>query len=164
MKELWAPWRSQYILHDSKKETGCVLCRIAKEIESDQPNYVFKRGSHCYSVLNLYPYNNGHSMIVCNRHAGDLSELDCDEKQEMMNFLEITKALLDEVLNPEVYNIGINLGDVAGAGVPGHLHIHIVPRWKGDTNFMPVVSDFKVISQSLDILCKELIDADQRRN
>ncbi|MBF0484507.1 MAG: HIT domain-containing protein [Candidatus Omnitrophica bacterium] len=132
--------------------------------KTDAKNFIVTRSKHCFVVLNLYPYNNGHLLIMPKRHVSDLEKMTKIEKEEMYGLLESFKSILDEVLVPGGYNIGINLGHIAGAGVPGHLHIHIVPRWRGDVNFMPVISGTKVISQSLKTLHKMLIDAYQRRN
>ena len=108
------------------------------------------------ALLNIYPYNNGHVMVAPLKHVKDLSDLNDAELLDLMSTLKKTKSMLNKALQPQGYNIGINLSRVAGAGIPGHLHIHIVPRWKGDTNFMPVVFDTKIISQSLGALMKKL--------
>ncbi len=115
----------------------------------DKKNFIFLRSEHSFSVLNIYPYNNGHVLVVPNRHVNDIIKLKTEEVDDLMRLVGKTKVLLDGALKSEGYNLGMNLGKVAGAGVPGHIHIHIVPRWKGDVNFMPVVSGTKVISQSL---------------
>jgi len=163
MKRIWAPWRTKYIIKVLKEEKGCVFCRIVSA-KKDKTNYIFIRKTHCFSVLNIYPYNNGHVLVMPNRHVNDLSKMKKEEKEELYDLLEETKSLLDEVLKPGGYNIGLNLGRVAGAGFPNHLHFHIVPRWKGDANFMPVVGNTKVISQSLASLHKKLSDAYKKRH
>lgn len=155
MDKLWAPWRSGYLVSLNKKQKGCVFCRM-KQRKEDTKNFVFKRTKHCLAVLNIYPYNNGHVMVVPSRHVNDLAKMTDEEKQDLFGLVESTKLILDKVLKPEGYNIGMNLGRVAGAGFPGHLHIHIVPRWSGDMNFMPAVCDTKVISQSLQTLYERL--------
>ena len=162
MDKLWAPWRVKYITKILKEHKGCVFCKILKE-KKDKKNYIVVRKKDCYTVLNIYPYNNGHLLIVPRRHVDDLSKLTNEERNHLMDLLEEMKTLLDKVMKPGGYNIGINLGRVAGAGFPGHLHIHIVPRWFGDVNFMPVVANAKVISQSLRTLYNKLTDAYQRR-
>ncbi len=162
-KRLWAPWRAAYVSAIHKKVKGCVFCRIAKE-NKDQKNYIFKRHRYCFAVLNIFPYNNGHAMIIPNRHVNDLKKLRKEEKADLWALLEDVKDLLDRVLKPQGYNIGINMGKSAGAGFPGHIHIHIVPRWQGDENFMPVIAQTKVVSQSMDILLERLCYADQRRD
>ncbi len=141
MDILWAPWRYKYISMVDKDEGGCVFCR--------DDEYVVYKGRHCSVRLNKFPYNNGHLLIMPNRHIADLDELFEDEKKELFDLLITCKRILKDVLSPDGFNIGLNLGRVAGAGVEHHLHFHIVPRWNGDTNFMPVLADTKVISQSL---------------
>ncbi len=161
MDKLWAPWRSQYltIIGDQKtKKKGCLFCRIAQE-NTDLKNAVFVRWTHCYAVLNIYPYNNGHSLIVPYRHVRDLSQLKQEERLELFDLMEYVKGLLVRELKPDGFNIGMNIGKAAGAGVPGHIHMHIVPRWSGDINFMPVICQTKVISQSLKELYKRLASA-----
>jgi len=156
--KLWAPWRVNYITKVNKPIKGCVFCNMIKE-KKDKKNYIFLRSKHCFAVLNIYPYNNGHTLIVTNRHVNDLNKLRKEEREDLFDLVDEARDLLKKVLSPQAYNIGINIGKVAGAGFPGHLHVHIVPRWKGDVNFMPVTADTKVISQSLDELYKKLIDA-----
>ena len=148
MDKLWAPWRVKYITKIIKAPKGCVFCKILSE-KRDKRNFIIARKKHSYAVLNLYPYNNGHTLIVPNRHVFDLSSLKREEREELMDLLESIKKLLDKTMNPHGYNVGINLGKAAGAGFPEHVHIHLVPRWKGDVNFMPVTGHTKVISQSL---------------
>lgn len=162
MDKLWAPWRVKYITKILKKQKGCLFCRIFKE-KKDRKNLILIRSAHAYAVLNIYPYNNGHLLIVSNRHVDDLSKLGKEEREDLFDLLETTKTLLDKVLTPAGYNIGINLGKAAGAGFPAHLHIHVVPRWQGDVNFMPVVAATKIISQSLNTLYQALHDAYQKR-
>ncbi len=152
---LWAPWRLKYVLKLAKKSKNCVFCKISRE-RKDRKNYIFLRRRHAFSVLNIYPYNNGHALVIPYKHVDDLSKLTREEKLDLVLLLEETKKRLDKVLKPQGYNIGLNLGRVAGAGFPGHLHIHVVPRWRGDVNFMPVVADTKVISQSLAALYQKL--------
>jgi ATP adenylyltransferase len=159
---LWAPWRSAYVSSVHKKTKGCIFCRIFKA-KKDQKNYIFKRHPHCFAVLNIFPYNNGHVMIIPNRHVNDLKRMTKAEKEDLLVLLEHVKNLLDRVLKPQGYNIGINMGRAAGAGFPGHFHIHIVPRWQGNVNFMPVTTNMKVISQSMAVLFERLCCADKRR-
>ncbi|HHT9118611.1 MAG TPA: HIT family protein [Candidatus Hypogeohydataceae bacterium YC38] len=151
MKNLWAPWRQEYI---QAKKTGCIFC-LAVENAQDERRLVVYMGKECLVMLNKYPYNYGHLMIAPKRHKCDLLELTQKETQEMMRLLGETKALLTKELKPEGFNIGINIGKAAGAGEE-HLHFHIVPRWVGDTNFMPVTSETKVISQHLSELLRKL--------
>jgi ATP adenylyltransferase len=162
LKTIWAPWRLQYIKRGKEDDKKCVFCRIKQE-KKDAKNLVVARKQYCFVVLNLYPYNNGHLLIVPYRHVKDIHQLKDEERLEIFSLMEEMKALLDETLNPHGYNIGINLGRVAGAGFPGHLHVHIVPRWQGDANFMPVIGHTKVISQSLKALYQLLKDAYKKR-
>ena len=156
MDKLWAPWRVKYVTKIITKIKGCLFCRILQEKNKDKKNYVFVRTKHSFAVLNIYPYNNGHTLIVPNRHVKDLAQLTNEEREDLLNVLIYCQRLLDKVLTPAGYNVGINLGKVSGAGIPGHLHIHLVPRWRGDVNFMPVTGYTKVISQSLRTLFDKL--------
>lgn len=148
---LWAPWRINYIR--SSKEKGCIFCKAAKSKGKDL--LIFKT-SHSICMLNLYPYNNGHILVSPLRHLRHLSQLKDIEIVDLFRVLERAQSMLDKVLKPDGYNIGVNVSQSAGAGITGHIHIHIVPRWKGDTNFMPVIYNTKIISQSLNELHKEL--------
>ncbi len=146
MKRLWAPWRVEYIL--AEKESKCIFCEKPRQ-EKDEDNYILFRGKRCLVMLNAYPYNNGHLMIAPYRHLDSVEDLEDDEAREMMEILSRMITLLKKVLRPEGFNVGMNLGSVAGAGIVDHLHLHLVPRWKGDTNFMPLISNTKIISESL---------------
>ena len=163
MKHLWAPWRIGYVSALRRKPKGCVFCRMIRE-KKDARNFIITRTKHSFAVLNLYPYNNGHVLIVPNKHADDLAKLTGVEKKDLLELFESTKLLLDKVLRPHGYNVGINIGRSAGAGFPGHIHIRVVPRWGGDVNFMPVTAATKVVSQSLTMLYKLLSHAHQKRN
>ena len=162
MDKLWAPWRIKYVTKIGKKARGCVFCHILKE-KKDKKNFVIARTEHSYSVLNIYPYNNGHMLIVPNRHVFDLGGLRKEEREDLLDLLDATKILLDKQMKADGYNIGINLGKAAGAGFPKHVHIHLVPRWQGDVNFMPVTGHTKVISQSLKALYEKLRKAGKIR-
>ena len=149
MQRLWAPWRETYITKViTNQHKGCIFCRIVKS-KKDQANFVFLRSGLSFAVLNIYPYSNGHCLILPNRHVADISKLSSEELKDMMEVLIKTKNLLQKALKPHGFNVGINLGRIAGAGIPGHLHMHVVPRWKSDHNFMPITAGTKVISQSL---------------
>ncbi len=163
MQRLWAPWRATYITGLDVKKTKCVFCAIAKD-KKDADHLIFLRGKHCYAVLNIYPYSNGHCMVLPYRHVGDISTMSKDEQKEFFDLILETKALLQKALKPNGFNLGMNLGRLAGAGIPGHVHMHIVPRWKGDHNFMPVTAGTKVISQSLKTIYKSLRDAYKKRH
>ncbi|HUG90295.1 MAG TPA: HIT domain-containing protein [Planctomycetaceae bacterium] len=159
-ERLWAPWRLPYIKSDrddGDAPAGCFLCRYRDE-DHDDVNHVVARGPFSLVVLNRFPYNNGHLLIAPRAHKGTLEELADEELLDTMHQVRRMIALLGRVLTPEGFNVGLNLGRVAGAGLPGHLHWHVVPRWNGDTNFMPVVGETKVISQSLDALFEILRD------
>ena len=145
MEKLWAPWRSKYIY--SRKRKGCIFCGNRTANKADR--YVIDRTKLSFSMLNLYPYNNGHVMVAPHRHVKSLELLSDAEIADLMRLVNKTKMKIDRSLKPDGYNIGMNLGRTGGAGYTGHLHIHIVPRWEGDANFMPVLSDTRVISESL---------------
>lgn len=146
---MWAPWRKTYLRPSSVKRSGCLFCSLIKD-KKDKRNLVLFRAAHHAVILNRYPYNNGHLMIVPKRHMGCLSQLNAKEKAEFFEVLEKTRRALLKAMRPQGFNLGMNITDVAGAGIPDHLHWHIVPRWKGDANFMPVVAGTKVISESLE--------------
>ena len=154
MKKIWAPWRSQFIY--TRKKKACIFCsgRDAKILKKQ---FVLKKTEHSFAMLNIYPYNNGHIMVAPKKHKSSLTQLKADELKDLMLLLNEMTRLLDKVLKPAGYNIGANIGKIAGAGFPGHVHIHIVPRWPGDTNFMPVFSNAKIISESLSSLYERLI-------
>lgn len=151
MDRLWAPWRMRYL--KQKKKSGCIFCESRKK---PGLRHVFLTGRHSFCLLNIYPYNNGHCMAVPKRHVSRLDLLSEEEALDLFRSIVGAQRLLDKVLRPEGYNIGINVSAAAGAGITGHLHVHIVPRWKGDTNFMPVVHGVKVVSQSLEELLERL--------
>ncbi len=146
MEQLWAPWRMEYIRSDKSGE--CIFCKGLKGGD-DRSNLLLLRGRGSSIMLNRYPYNSGHLMIFPNRHVKDLSLLEGGESTEIMDMLNLSIEVLKKTMNPMGFNIGINMGKCAGAGIEDHLHIHVVPRWEGDTNFMPVIGDTKVISQHL---------------
>lgn len=155
MHQLWAPWRSSYINVKPRHKKHCFLCQALKE-KKDQKNLLLKRSKKCFVMMNLFPYNAGHLLIAPNAHKSNLENLTSEEILELFGLTIKMKQVLSKVLKPEGFNIGFNMGSVAGAGLISHLHLHLVPRWKGDTNFMPVLSGTKVISQSLTKLYKEL--------
>ena len=146
MNLLWAPWRIDYIL--SEKEKGCIFCNKPKE-DNDFENLILFRGIYSFVIMNRYPYNSGHLMVVPYRHISQLENLDDKEMLEVNKILRFSISILKKIMNPDGFNIGINLGKAAGAGIDEHLHYHIVPRWVGDTNFMPVFSDTRVVPQTL---------------
>ncbi|MFH1338683.1 MAG: HIT domain-containing protein [Candidatus Omnitrophota bacterium] len=153
MNRIWAPWRIGYIKNAGRKSSGCLFCRSLK---SKRKNYIIARNKYSFAMLNVFPYNNGHVMISPKRHVKKLEALNGKEIADVFGMLKQIIRLLNRVLKPAGFNIGINIGKCGGAGIPDHLHLHVVPRWEADTNFMPVLSDTKVISQSLDDLYNEL--------
>ena len=133
------------------KTKGCILCKIKRQ-NKDKENFIIYHSDYCFAVLNIFPYNNGHVMIVPNRHVGTLEKLNDFELLDMNKTLIKIKKTLKKILKPEGFNIGINIGKASGAGIEKHIHTHLVPRWQGDTNFMPILSATKIISQSLEEL------------
>ncbi len=148
---LWAPWRTAF-LYRRTKSRRCIFCTAKRTKSQDRIHHVVARGTSTFTLLNRYPYNNGHVMIAPYRHVGTLERLTSQEWGEMLRLSQQVMKKLTRTLGPQGWNVGLNLGRTAGAGIPGHLHLHIVPRWNGDTNFFPTVSETKVISQSLDAL------------
>ena len=146
MKQLWAPWRMEYIQMEKPEE--CILCNKPKQ-KDDTANYILYRGDKNFIIMNSYPYNSGHLMIVPYRHIANLEELTDEERREHFEIASRSIKILRQLFNPAGFNIGINIGKVAGAGIDDHIHTHLVPRWLGDTNFMPVIADTKVINEAL---------------
>jgi ATP adenylyltransferase len=153
MKHLWAPWRIKYIR--SEKPSGCILCDKPGE-KKDAENYILYRGKLNFIMLNAYPYNPGHLLIAPYRHTGSLTELTAAERNEHYALVSRGIEVLKQAFNPTGFNIGANLGKVAGAGIDDHFHSHIVPRWQGDNNFVPVLADVRVIPQALQDTYKDL--------
>ncbi len=153
MKHIWAPWRIQYILQD--KPEGCILCDKPKE-EKDAQNYIVYRGEKNFIMLNSYPYNPGHLMVAPYRHTPVLDELTEEERNEHFELVSRSIRVLREEFHPGGFNIGANMGKVAGAGIDDHFHSHIVPRWQGDTNFVPVLDDIRIVPQALEDTYKAL--------
>ena len=154
MERLWAPWRMKYIL-EAPKGDGCIFCEKWKS-HSDAEDLILCRGERTFAMMNLFPYNNGHLLILPVRHVGDLLDLWPDEQTEIFSLLQRTVAALRKAMDPHGFNIGFNLGVAAGAGIADHLHLHVVPRWKGDTNFMPVVAATRVISEAIEETYRKL--------
>ena len=150
---LWAPWRIEYIL--AKKPRGCILCDKPKE-SRDEENYILYRGEKGFILLNAYPYNPGHLMVAPYRHLANLEDLNSEERREYIDLIIKGVEVLKKALAPQGFNIGINLGSIAGAGIADHFHTHIVPRWEGDTNYMPVIADTKVLPDALASTYKRL--------
>jgi ATP adenylyltransferase len=155
MKRIWAPWRIEYI--KSEKAAGCFLCDNPKQ-DRDAANYLLYRGKHNFIIMNRYPYNPDHLLVAPYRHIATPEELNEAERLEHYNLIVWCVTVLREHAKPAGFNIGMNLGRAAGAGVDDHIHSHIVPRWNGDTNFMPMLADVRVLPQALDELYEELKD------
>lgn len=153
MKHIWAPWRIDYI--KSSREDGCFLCKYFAAGD-DRDNLVLARGGNCAVVMNRYPYTGGHLMVCPYRHISTPAEMKAEEMLEMMKWTSCSVELLKKIMKPDGFNIGMNLGDAGGAGLKDHLHMHVVPRWVGDTNFVSVVGDIRVIPQALEALYDEL--------
>ena len=144
---------------NGKKPQGCVFCQKAKETDKDETNYVVWRGKLCFAILNLYPYTTGHMLVIPYRHLSNLTDLSDDECCEMFKTARDLTALIKETLKPNGFNLGMNIGKVAGAGIADHVHLHIVPRWEGDANFMPVCGDAKVHPTDLETIYKQFTQA-----
>jgi ATP adenylyltransferase len=158
MKRMFSPWRSQYIAtfkDGKKKKNDCLFCRIAKE-RNDGANLVVVRKQHCFVVMNRYPYNSGHLMIVPYTHAPAFEDLSMEEYTEIMATTSEMIRALGNVSRPQGFNFGANLGRVAGAGIDQHVHFHLVPRWNGDTNFMPTIAEVKLVSEDTKTTYREL--------
>ena len=147
MKNLWAPWRLDFIM--GPRDKGCIFCKMARQ-KKDRENFILFRGKFNYIILNRYPYNNGHLMVVPFKHSKDLSRLDAKASAEMMRFAGLSIKALENTMYPQGHNLGINLGAAGGAGIRDHLHLHVVPRWVGDTNWMPILDRTKVMIEYLD--------------
>jgi ATP adenylyltransferase len=155
-QRIWAPWRLAYVMDASKdNEEECIFCTKPAE-DDDEANLIVHRGERCFVLLNLFPYTNGHLMVAPYEHIAKLQELDPGTLAEMMALSQRAIARLEEVYEPHGYNVGFNQGRIAGAGFEGHIHLHVVPRWGGDTNFMPVIADTRVMPQSLEDSYKAL--------
>jgi ATP adenylyltransferase len=148
MNRLWTPWRMPYLRGKDAKPAGCVFCY--KTSCPDQGEHILHRGEFCYVTLNRYPYNNGHLMVIPYVHAPSIEDLDTPTLTEMMLAVNLSLAALREAYAPHGFNVGVNLGKAAGAGIADHVHVHVVPRWAADTNFMPVVSQTRVIPELVD--------------
>ncbi|MCJ7553632.1 MAG: HIT domain-containing protein [Ignavibacteriaceae bacterium] len=161
MEKLWSPWRSKYIesFKSDSDSNECIFCQMVGLDPHDDNNLIINQSEFTFTVLNLYPYNNGHLMIVPKRHLSEFSELNDKELLEVMKKLQHAQLALTKAMKPHGFNIGTNIGRVSGAGIEEHIHFHIVPRWNGDTNFMPVIGEVKVISQDLLDTKKKLIEA-----
>lgn len=155
-EQLWAPWRLKYI-EGADKSPGCIFCDFPRQGEADDAqNLIVYRGSHSFIILNAFPYSNGHLMVVPFRHTETLESYSDAELLDVMRLTRLSRRLLIAAFKPDGFNLGVNMGRVAGAGIADHLHWHIVPRWNGDTNFMPVLADVRVIPESLSVVFQRL--------
>lgn len=150
MERLWAPWRLAYVADTAPKAPGCFFCRACEAVGEEKPHLLLGRGDRAFVMLNRFPYVNGHLMVAPKRHVGTMDETTAEEGAELWRLTVEAKKVLTDAFRPDGFNIGINQGKVAGAGVLDHLHIHVVPRWNGDVNFMPVMADVRVIPQALE--------------
>jgi ATP adenylyltransferase len=158
-RPLWAPWRIDYIL--SAKTGECIFCEAA-DGDAKQARWVIDRGESCFTMLNAFPYGPGHALVAPRRHVAELDDLNDEEMLELMVLARRAVAAQREAMSPDGFNLGLNLGRVAGAGIADHLHLHVVPRWDGDTSFMPVLADTRVIPQALDASKEALVGALER--
>jgi ATP adenylyltransferase len=162
---LWAPWRMEYIeTIADRKEGGCFLCHYWTDRDKDAENRLLWRTERCYVVMNLYPYSNGHMLVCPGAHKSTMNELDGAEMLEMMQLTRDVGRLLVRAVNAQGLNVGMNFGQCAGAGLPEHLHLHVVPRWGGDTNFMTVLGDVRVIPQAMDIVFRRMQEVSTELN
>ena len=161
MDRLYAPWRMAYVEQPQQPAadaTGCVFCDKAASTD-DVASLIVHRGKACFVLLNLFPYNNGHLMVVPYLHTAALTDLEDTASLELLTLAKTAQAALTRAMHPDGYNLGMNLGTAAGAGIADHLHLHVVPRWNGDTNFMPVLADVKVLPDTLENSCRKLREA-----
>lgn len=156
MNNLWAPWRMSYVQNVDNSDNGCIFCTKPKE-SNDRDNLLLYRGEHTFVLMNLFPYNNGHLMVIPYQHTADMLDLPAEVSADLWLNLCLCKKALSNAIRPDAFNIGMNIGRTAGAGIDQHVHMHIVPRWSGDTNFMPVIGKTKVISQGIDETYEQLL-------
>lgn len=162
-RNIWAPWRMEYIGSiDAQNANGCFLCKYWAEPQQDDPNLVLWRSRQCMVLLNRFPYTSGHMLISPAQHVANIEDLPAETLTNLMLLTQEVVVLLREIIKPQGFNIGVNLGKCAGAGLPGHIHVHVVPRWEGDTNFVPVLSGTRVMPQALDAIHKAAREASQR--
>lgn len=169
LDRLWAGWRGEYIASttaaddatriDADGQPACIFCRILASGEPDESTYVLWRGERTFTILNAYPYTSGHLMVMPLRHVGELDELDDEEADELFRGVRRAVSVLKAAYRPPAFNIGANIGAAAGAGIPGHLHLHVVPRWAGDTNFMTSVAESRVLPETLGETWQKLTEA-----
>jgi ATP adenylyltransferase len=164
VKNIWAPWRMEYLKTLGERREGCFLCDSRDEPERDRENLVLWRGEHGFCILNRFPYTGGHLLIAPYAHVPDLDALSPAAMVELLELARDAQAALREAISPDGFNIGWNIGECAGAGLPGHLHLHVVPRWVGDTNVVPILGGVRVIPEFLDTTWEKFRDAGQALN
>lgn len=164
MEKLWSPWRSKYIdsfKPGAVKEKGCLFCRELNE-DNDEKNFIIHRSERSIIMMNLFPYNSGHLMVVPKQHASTFNELEEETCVECMRNMKLAMNIITDAIHPHGFNVGANIGRIAGAGIEDHIHFHIVPRWTGDSNFMPIINDVKVISEAMEDTYKKLMASLQK--
>lgn len=150
MERLYTPWRMKYITSTRKKEKGCIFClKLKDDPDRDRQNFVVYRGKTAFAVMNIYPYNTGHLMILPYEHVATLPQVSLEAQVEIIRLTSYFTELLSHLMQPDGFNIGLNIGRAAGAGIDGHLHVHLVPRWQGDSNFMPVIGETRLLPEEL---------------
>jgi len=154
MDHLWAPWRMAYLRGEQKIPGGCIFC--IGSVDDDGENHILYRGKYCFIILNRFPYNTGHVMVIPYAHVSTVEALEAETLAEMMSLAQLSLRVLREAYDPQGFNLGMNIGEAAGAGVAGHVHLHIVPRWSGDTNYMTIIGETRVIPEWLDQMVKRL--------
>ena len=160
MKRLWSPWRMKYIENHGKEE-GCIFCNALAQ-QDNEKNLIVSRGKKAFVIVNLYPYTSGHIMVAPMAHQPSLELLNPDTRAEMMELVSQAIVVLKQIYKPQAFNVGANIGEAAGAGVPDHVHMHIVPRWNGDTNFMSTLGETRVLPESLEKTYKRIREAFQK--
>ncbi|HVW08313.1 MAG TPA: HIT domain-containing protein [Bryobacteraceae bacterium] len=158
MDHLWSPWRYHYLVGAQGKAPGCIFCNLPKE-DRDEENLIVHRGRHNFVILNRFPYTSGHAMVVPYRHVDRLHVLEAAEASEMMGLAQLMEKHIREIYKPDGLNLGMNIGESAGAGIAGHIHMHILPRWTGDSNFMTTVGETRVLPEDLDVTWKRFTKA-----
>ena len=159
LERLWAGWRGEYIATAGDPGEACVFCRILASGVADETTHVVWRGERVFAILNAFPYTCGHLMVMPYRHVAELDELTSDEGAELWSGITRAVVAVRQAYGPEGMNVGANLGRAGGAGIPGHLHVHVVPRWDGDTNFMTAVAETRVLPEALDTTAAKLREA-----
>jgi ATP adenylyltransferase len=160
MEQLYTPWRKSYVTSNNRNSEGCIFCACFKEVEEhDRENYLIYRGKSTFVIMNIYPYNTGHLMILPHDHISTLAEMSEEAQNEMISLATYFTDLLSGLMKPDGFNLGINIGRTAGAGIESHLHMHLVPRWSGDGNFMAVIGQTRVLPETLEETYERILTA-----